>query len=174
MKTLLRIDASIRINGSNTRILTDYFQSQWLSNNPGGKVIHRCLASSPLPHVSDQTIKAFQHSDQQSSGRTLSDTLIDELKRADHLLIGRPLYNLTLPSTLKAYFDHIVRPGLTFEVQQGNYRGLLNGKEGKRPSYQSFKQPVIVYRQVSLIPTIRVEVARKESAVLFVWLTRFA
>ncbi len=53
MKTLLRIDASARINGSNTRILTDYFQSKWLSNNPEGKVIHRCLASNPLPHVDE-------------------------------------------------------------------------------------------------------------------------
>lgn len=59
----------------------------------------------------------------------LSDTLIDELKRADHLVIGSPLYNLTLPSTLKAYFDHVVRSEHTFEVRQGQYRGLLTGTE---------------------------------------------
>ncbi|ESA35310.1 fmn-dependent nadh-azoreductase [Leptolyngbya sp. Heron Island J] len=128
MKTLLRIDASARINGSNTRVLADYFQTKWLSHNPEDKVIHRCLASNPIPHITNETIKAFQHADELSSNRTLSDTLIDELKRADHLLIGSPLYNLTLPSTLKAYFDHVVRAGLTFEVRQGNYRGLLTGK----------------------------------------------
>lgn len=127
MKTLLRIDASARVNGSNTRVLTDYFQSKWLSANPGGRVIQRCLSCNPIPHISNETIAAFQDSGQQSKGKTLSDTLIDELKSADHLLIGSPLYNLTLPSTLKAYFDHVVRSGLTFEVQQGNYRGLLNG-----------------------------------------------
>jgi FMN-dependent NADH-azoreductase len=128
MKTLLRIDASVRVNGSNTRSLTDYFQSKWLSANPGGIVIQRCLDSNPIPHVSNETIKAFQNTSGQSQASKLSDTLIDELKRANHLLIGSPLYNLTLPSTLKAYFDHVVRSGLTFEVQQGKYRGLLNGK----------------------------------------------
>ncbi|MEM8613855.1 MAG: NAD(P)H-dependent oxidoreductase [Cyanobacteria bacterium P01_H01_bin.105] len=128
MKTLLRIDASTRINGSHTRVLTDYFQTQWLSHHPKNRVIHRCLASEPIPHIANETIHAFHHADQPSSDRTLSDTLIDELKRADHLLIGSPLYNLTLPSTLKAYFDHIVRAGLTFEVRQGTYRGLLNNK----------------------------------------------
>ncbi|MEM9093233.1 MAG: NAD(P)H-dependent oxidoreductase, partial [Cyanobacteria bacterium P01_F01_bin.53] len=128
MKTLLRIDASTRIHDSNTRVLTDYFQSKWLSHNPEHQVIHRCLASDPIPHITNETIQAFHHSDQTSSDTTLSNTLIDELKSADHLLIGSPLYNLTLPSTLKAYFDHVVRAGLTFEVRQGNYRGLLHGK----------------------------------------------
>ena len=128
MKTLLRIDASTRINGSNTRLLADYFQTKWLSHNPESKVIHRCLASDPIPHIANETIQAFHHADQTSSDKTLSDTLIDELKSADHLLIGSPLYNLTLPSTLKAYFDHVVRAGLTFEVRQGEYHGLLKGK----------------------------------------------
>ncbi|MBT9316885.1 NAD(P)H-dependent oxidoreductase [Leptothoe spongobia] len=128
MKTLLRIDASTRIKGSNTRVLTDYFQTKWLSHNPESQVIHRCLASNPIPHIANETIKAFHHANEPSSDKMLSDTLIDELKSADHLLIGSPLYNLTLPSTLKAYFDHVVRAGLTFEVRQGNYRGLLNGK----------------------------------------------
>ena len=127
MKTLLRIDASIRLNGSNTRALTDYFQRKWLGAHPGGSVIRRCLVSDPIPHVSNETIEAFRQSEQ-LKGSTLSDTLIGELKSADHLLIGSPLYNLTIPSSLKAYFDHIVRSGATFDVQQGNYLGLLNGK----------------------------------------------
>ncbi|NER82089.1 MAG: hypothetical protein F6K42_21520 [Leptolyngbya sp. SIO1D8] len=124
MKTLLRIDASVRIEGSNTRTLTDYFQSQWLNANPGGSVIRRSLDSDPIPHISNETIKAFQPSNKQASRRSISDTLIDELQKADHLLIGSPLYNLTLPSTLKAYFDHVVRSGFTFEVRDGTYQGL--------------------------------------------------
>ncbi|MEM9217266.1 MAG: NAD(P)H-dependent oxidoreductase [Cyanobacteria bacterium P01_F01_bin.150] len=141
MKTLLRIDASTRIKGSHTRTLTDYFQTQWLSHYPEHKIIHRCLASDPIPHLTHETINAFHQTEEPSSDSTLSDTLIDELKRADHLLIGSPLYNLTLPSTLKAYFDHVVRAGLTFEVRQDNSRGLLNGKSatlitarGSKPS----------------------------------------
>ena len=128
MKTLLRIDTSIRLNNSNTRTLTDYFQSQWLSANPDGQVIQRCLATNPIPHITNETMQAFLQAQKPSGGSRLSDALIDELKQSNHVLIGSPLYNLTLPSTLKAYFDHVVRSGATFEVQEGNYRGLLNGK----------------------------------------------
>ncbi|MEL6230743.1 MAG: hypothetical protein AAFR24_12615 [Cyanobacteria bacterium J06627_3] len=49
MKTLLRVDAST--HGSNTRVLTDYFQTKWLSHNPESKVIHHCLVSNPIPHI---------------------------------------------------------------------------------------------------------------------------
>ena len=128
MKTLLRIDASVRINGSNTCALTDYFQARWQKANPEGDVIRRCLASDPIPHLSNEMIEAFQQASGPSQRTSLSDTLIDELRRADHVLVGSPLYNLTLPSTLKAYFDHVVRSGATFEVRRGNYRGLLNGR----------------------------------------------
>ena len=71
MKTLLCIDANIRINGLNTRALTDYFQSKWLSVNPGGRVIQCCLSSNPILHISHEMIKAFQHSSEQSNGGTL-------------------------------------------------------------------------------------------------------
>ncbi len=128
LKTLLRIDASIRTSGSVTRILTDYFQSRWQEVNPTGVVIGRCLANDPIPHLSNETFKSFHQEGRCSRTTALADLLNDEIKRADHVLIGSPLYNLTLPSTLKAYFDHIVRSGATFEVKDGTYRGLLHGK----------------------------------------------
>lgn len=128
MKTLLRIDASIRLADSNTRALTGYFEEAWLRANPDGKVIRRCLATEPIPHLSQEAYEAFQSPGGRTDACTLSDALIDEIERADHILIGSPLYNLSLPSALKAYFDHIVRSGVTFKVEQGNYRGLLNSK----------------------------------------------
>jgi FMN-dependent NADH-azoreductase len=128
MKTLLRIDASIRHAGSYTRILTDYYEQVWLSANPDGDVIRRCLATDPVPHLSQVTLEAFDGLDSRSGARALSDVLIGEFKTADHIVIGSPLYNFTLSSSLKAYFDHVVRSGVTFELRNGGYRGLMEGK----------------------------------------------
>lgn len=123
MKTLLRIDASIRTTASHTRTLTDYFEKTWLKANPTGTVIRRCLVENPIPHLSQEDFAQFNHVS--ADNNTLSDALILEIKQADHLLIGSPLYNLSLPSSLKAYFDHIVRHHETFEVTDGSYLGLL-------------------------------------------------
>lgn len=128
MKTLLRIDASIRLADSYTRALTGYFEETWLQANPESRVIHRCLISEPVPHLSQETFEAFQSPGTRTDACTLSDALISEIKLADHILIGSPLYNMSLPSALKAYFDHIVRYGITFGTEQGNYIGLLNDK----------------------------------------------
>lgn len=128
MKTLLRIDSSIRLSDSCTRELTGYSEEAWLRKNPDGNVIRCCLMKNPVPHLTQEVFNTFQLSDESSITNSLSDTLIDEIKCADHLLIGSPLYNLGLPSSLKAYFDHIVRSGITFEAVNGGYRGLLGEK----------------------------------------------
>jgi len=129
MKTLLRIDASIRLADSHTRKLTSYFEKAWLMENPDAQVIRRCLMTGPIPHLTQTDLDEFQNTNDHVMARKLSDILIDELRCADHLLIGSPLYNLGLPSSLKAYFDHTVRSGLTFEINNGHYRGLLGGKK---------------------------------------------
>ena len=154
MKTLLRIDASAQLNGSNTRQITDYYEAQWKRANPAGRVTARCLVSAPIPHLTQETIERFQVP---GSEHPLSDTLSGELMRADHVLIGSPLYNFTLPSTLKAYFDHVVRSGRTFELREGRFRGLLGGKsativtsrggtgaEGHRDDFQTPYLPAIL------------------------------
>ena len=129
MQTLLRIDASARSDGSHTRALADHFQARWREAYPEGEVIWRSLADDPVPHLTDGLIKAFQAPDHSRGADShLSDTLIEELRRADHVLIGSPLYNLNVPSPLKAYFDHVVRSGITFAAEPDGYRGLLTGK----------------------------------------------
>ncbi|MCG8462997.1 MAG: SgcJ/EcaC family oxidoreductase [Holophagales bacterium] len=127
MTTLLRIDASARIEGSCSRSLADHFQSRWQQLHPDGEVVRRDLAVEPVPHLSDETIQAFFGPSSGSSGLELSEALARELTGADHLLIASPLYNLSLPSTLKAYIDHVVRSGITFETGEDGYRGLLKG-----------------------------------------------
>lgn len=129
MQTLLRIDASARSDGSHTRSLADYFQAKWCDAYPEGGVIRRSLADNPVPHLTDALIQAFQAPDHsRSADGHLSDTLIEELRSADHVLIGSLLYNLNVPSPLKAYFDHVVRSGITFAAEPDGYRGLLTGK----------------------------------------------
>lgn len=141
MKTLLRVDASIRLEDSHTRELTSYFERAWLMNNPSGQVIRRCLMAEPIPHLTQKGFEEFQSADDHGTTRGLSNVLINEMKCADHLLFGSPLYNLSLPSSLKAYFDHTVQSGVTFEVVNGQYRGMLDGKKATlitaRASYSS-------------------------------------
>ncbi|NOY83574.1 MAG: FMN-dependent NADH-azoreductase, partial [Nitrospirae bacterium] len=103
--------------------------SDWLKTHPQGKIILRDLALNPVPHLTHEMIEAFQAEGKSSSPSTaLSHVLIQELRAADHLLIGSPMYNFTLPSTLKAYFDHVVRSGLTFDLEGDQYTGCLEGK----------------------------------------------
>ncbi len=133
MKTLLRIDCSSRIAGSHSRALADYFEKKWLDANPDGIVIKRDLAKGPIPHIQNKTIEGFytppeKMTPEVKEATTLSDELITELKLADEVLINSPLYNLNIPSCLKAYLDHVVRIGLTFNVNENGYYGLLENK----------------------------------------------
>ena len=135
MKTLLRIDASSRVNGSHSRKLANYLEAAWKHQYPEGKVIYRDLLTQPIPHIANSTIKGFYTSpelqnEQTKSALSLSDTLIGELQSADEVLITSPLYNLNVPSSLKAYIDQIVRVGHTFTIDKnGIFKGLLRDKK---------------------------------------------
>ena len=64
----------------------------------------------------------------QAAAQALSDTLIAELKAAETIVIGAPMYNFGIPSTLKAWFDYVLRPGITFRYTEAGPVGLLEGK----------------------------------------------
>lgn len=128
MTTLLRIDASARFEGSSSRRLADHFQARWTAAHPGARVIVRDLARRPVPHLDAPTIAAFYGAPigaEPPAGVALSDALIAELRAADHLLVGSPLYNQSLPSSLKAWIDHVVRDGHTFVTRDRRPVGLL-------------------------------------------------
>lgn len=142
MKSLLRIDASPRLQGSHSRALADYFEAKWRGENEGGDIVQRDLAVNPVPHLSDDLIRGFmENADPEREDMALSLKLISELKAADHVLISSPLYNLSLPSTLKSYIDYVVRADHTFVCEDGGYKGLLSGKEATviiaRGSYET-------------------------------------
>ncbi|UII81613.1 FMN-dependent NADH-azoreductase [Flagellimonas sp. CMM7] len=133
MRRLLRIDCSSRIIGSHSRALADCFEKNWEKANPNGEVVYLDLAKKQIPHIQNQTIEGFytpieQFSLENKKATALSDKLIEELRLVDDVLISSPLYNLNIPSNLKAYLDHVVRVGHTFNVNENGYYGLLKNK----------------------------------------------
>lgn len=130
MPTLLVIEVSPRFEHSTSRKLTAVFVEQWRGANPGGTVIFRDLVKTHLPFVDLPWIGgAFtppqSHSPESSAAIKVSDDLVAELKSADRIVIGTPMYNFAIPALLKAYIDHIVRVGITVSTDN---KGLLTGK----------------------------------------------
>ena len=131
MPTLLAIGVSPRYEHSTSRKLTALFIEKWRAAHPGGHVVDRDLIRTHLPFVDAHWIGgAFtppeQHSPESAAAIKISDDLVAELKSADHIVIGTPMYNFSIPAVLKAYIDHIVRVGVT--VSSDNV-GLLTGKK---------------------------------------------
>src|SRR5262245_57398027 len=119
MTTLLHIDTSIFSTQGESSRLAQTFVGQWRKSHPGASVIKRDLALQPIPHLDAAGFQAFiakpeERTKAQKAIVAYSDTLIEELRRADVIALGLPLYNFGIPSSLKAYFDHIARAGVTF------------------------------------------------------------
>jgi FMN-dependent NADH-azoreductase len=90
----------------------------------------RDLAAQPVPHLSGHSLAGFGGAETSEAAeiRALSDELIAELKAADVLVIGAPMYNFGIPSTLKAWFDHVLRAGVTFRYTENGPVGLIGDK----------------------------------------------
>jgi FMN-dependent NADH-azoreductase len=129
MKTLLRIDSSIRQTDSISRAMGDHFVSRWKEEYTTGKIITRDLQVNPIPHLTQSTVQAFFSGQPTGDELALSDVLINEIIISDELLITCPMYNFQIPSSVKAYFDHVVRLNKTFQHKNGEYRGLLKNKK---------------------------------------------
>lgn len=134
MTTLLHIDSSIRSTGSVSRQLTAEFVSKWKAARPGGTVVERDLAHNPVPHLTEQMMGAFftpvdSRSLEQAQTVALSDRLVDELFRADDIVLGVPMYNFSISSALKAWIDHVSRAGVTFNYTETGPVGLVTGKK---------------------------------------------
>ena len=134
MKTLLQIQASIFSNGGESSRLATQFVDRWSAANPGAELIRRDLAAQPVPHLTAERFQSFlakpeERTVEQQAVAGFSDGLIDELERADVIVLGLPMYNFGVPSTLKAYFDHVARAGKTFKYTATGPQGLLKGKK---------------------------------------------
>jgi FMN-dependent NADH-azoreductase len=133
MKTLLNLNSSLFSTGGQSSRLAARFIEQWRRENPDGQVIERDLARDPVPHLTAERFGAFlakpeERTAEQQAIAGHSDALIEELKAADTIVLGLPMYNFGIPSTLKAYFDHVARAGVTFRYTEKGPVGLLTGK----------------------------------------------
>lgn len=131
MPSLLAIQVSPRFETSTSRKLTTLFVDKWRTAHPDGHVTVRDLVLTPLPYVDLPWISgAFtppeKHSPESVAAIAISNELVGELQAADHIVIGTPMYNFSIPAALKAWIDHIVRVGVT--VSPDNV-GLLTGKK---------------------------------------------
>jgi FMN-dependent NADH-azoreductase len=132
MAHLLHIDSSIQGDRSISRKLSARAANAWRAAHPGGTVTYRDLGNHPLPHLSEATAPARmlppeQHTPAQAVSWALSQELVNEVKEADTILLGMPLYNYGAPSSVKSWVDHLVARGLSIDAQTQS--GLLTGKE---------------------------------------------
>jgi FMN-dependent NADH-azoreductase len=124
--TVLHIDSSARLEGSNTRII-----GQYLVDALGEQVVSRDLAQQALPPISAEDLIAVHgSSDSQRASLqpqlALSEQLIEELKGAETLVLGAPMYNFGIPASLKQWIDTICRAGVSFKYTEQGPVGLLN------------------------------------------------
>jgi FMN-dependent NADH-azoreductase len=137
MKKVLVINASARGPRSQSRKLTEIFVEHWKSIYTHPMVTYRELGSIGVPHVNEDWIAAAfkpeeSRSETEKQSLKLSDTYIAELQDADIIVLASPMYNWSIPSTLKAYIDQIVRVNKTFLFDASKmdypYSGLLKNK----------------------------------------------
>jgi FMN-dependent NADH-azoreductase len=131
---LLQINTSLFSDAGQSTKLADRFVAGRRALDPRLPVVVRDLAREPVPHLTAERFAAFlakpdARNVQQQAIVAQSDALIDELKTADTIVIGLPMYNFGVPSTLKAYFDHVARAGATFRYTETGPVGLLTGKK---------------------------------------------
>jgi FMN-dependent NADH-azoreductase len=132
MSTLLHIDAS-PLETSISREMTREYVATWKSAHPNGRVIYRDLAAHTPSTIDQAWVGASftppeAHTPEQKARLAESDELVDELFSAEEVVIGIPMHNFSIPSSLKLWVDQVVRRGRTFRYSAAGPEGLLKGK----------------------------------------------
>lgn len=132
MAHLLHIDSSIQGERSVSRRLSARAAAAWRAAHPDGTVTYRDLGANPLPHLdtesgSARAVPPEEHTPAQAASWALTQELVGEIKAADTVLLGLPVYNYGAPSSVKTWVDHLIAPGLS--VDHATMTGLLGGRE---------------------------------------------
>jgi FMN-dependent NADH-azoreductase len=130
MNTILVIDSAASGDASVSRVLVREAVAALTAAAPA-RVVTRDLGAEPVPHLVAATlagVRATPATEAEHAARALSDALIAELRAADTIVIGAPMYNFSIPTTLRAWFDHVLRAGETFRYTEAGPEGLLAGK----------------------------------------------
>jgi FMN-dependent NADH-azoreductase len=133
MSNLLLITSSLFGDQSKSGQMAREFVDAWRRTHPGTTVVVRDLTPESMPHLTLDALGALTTpAEQRSAGQQASvafgDRLIAELEAADTVVLAVPMYNFSVPSTLKAWIDHVARAGRTFRYTASGPEGLLTGK----------------------------------------------
>ena len=121
---LLHVDSSILGQQSASRELSAAITARWHDAIPNLQVTYRDLDAAPLPHVSGRSLAGTDATEAADAGRVLQEFL-----DADVVVIGAPMYNFGIPSTLKAWIDRLAVAGKTFQYSASGVEGLAGGKK---------------------------------------------
>jgi FMN-dependent NADH-azoreductase len=132
MSQILLITSSPRAESFSTRIARELAEK--LASRSGSKLVVRDLVGHPLPHVDDsfavaRNTPADSLTSAQKSTLALSDKLLAELFASDTIVLAAAMINFGIPSSLKAYIDYVVRPGVAFRYGEKGPEGLIKGKK---------------------------------------------
>ncbi|EEX49890.1 FMN-dependent NADH-azoreductase [Pasteurella dagmatis] len=128
MQNILVLKSSILDTNSQSNLLSNYLTSKLSNKN----IVERDLATNVLPHFDSVTANALRgeaKNEEEKALLALSDTLVEELKNSDLVVINAPMYNFNIPTQLKSYFDFIARPRVTFQYTENGPEGLIKGKK---------------------------------------------
>ncbi|PPB83193.1 FMN-dependent NADH-azoreductase [Mycetohabitans endofungorum] len=133
MTTILQINSAARTEAQST-LLANELTAKLQQSHPDATLVVRDLLTNSLPHLDEAALGAFftpaeQRNAQQQAIIARSDALVAELKAADIIVIGAPMYNFGISSQLKVYFDHVARAGVTFRYTAEGPQGLVTGKK---------------------------------------------
>lgn len=128
----LLVTSSILGENGQSNALAAHFQHQ-VAARDGVAVTHRDVVANTLPHLAIEELGAWQtpaeeRTAEQKALAAHSDELLAELRANDVLVLAVPMYNLGIPSQLKAWFDRVLRAGETFRYTENGPQGLIEGK----------------------------------------------
>lgn len=133
---ILHIDSCALGDHSTSRRASASVAASLLEANPRAQLVHRDLVAAPLSHVSGPLLRVMRKewdtsipmNTELSAEALLSDVLLSEFQEADVVVIGSPMHNLSIPSTLKVWLDRLLQTGCTYEIGADGPRGLVKGK----------------------------------------------
>lgn len=131
MTTILVLKSSILGDASASGQLVGTVLERLTGRNPGLRIVQRDLVRDPIPHLDADGAIALRGTPQnpkQEAALALSEQLVAELREAELILIGAPMYNFAISTQLKSWFDHVLRAGTTFRYTEAGPEGLLPGK----------------------------------------------
>ena len=132
MSNILVLNSSVSGEASVSRLLVADAVTELTQRDPAATLVFRDLAANPVPHLTPETVAGVRSqatTPAEQAARALSDELIAELRAADTIVIGAPMYNFSIPTTLRSWFDHVLRAGETFSYSEAGPKGLLSGKK---------------------------------------------